>query len=58
VPLLPTGGGWLAVTAPQLSMPLQMPAAAVAARSLSAPAPRLVPAAAIPGPNRPDTVRR
>jgi K(+)-stimulated pyrophosphate-energized sodium pump len=59
VPLLPSGGGWLAVTAPQLTMPHQMPpATAVAARSLSVPAPRLVPAAAIPGPNRPDTARR
>jgi K(+)-stimulated pyrophosphate-energized sodium pump len=59
VPLLPSGGGWLAVTAPQLTMPNQMPpAAAVAARSASVPAPRLVPAAAIPDPNRPDTARR
>jgi K(+)-stimulated pyrophosphate-energized sodium pump len=63
VPLLPSGGGWLAVTAPQLTAP-QLTAphvtqpAALAARSLSAPAPRLVPAAAIPGPNRPDTAHR
>jgi K(+)-stimulated pyrophosphate-energized sodium pump len=59
VPLLPSGGGWLAVTAPQLTMPhVTQPAPALAARTISVPAPRLVPAAAIPDPNRPDTARR
>jgi hypothetical protein len=51
------------VTAPQLTAPLTAPhtmppAAAVAARNPNGPAPRLVPAAAIPDPNRPDTARR
>jgi len=51
VPLLPAGGGWLAVTPPQM---MQAPApATVAARIATVPAPPSVPVAAIPGPNRP-----
>jgi K(+)-stimulated pyrophosphate-energized sodium pump len=62
VPLLPVGGGWLAVTAPQITMPLTQPTthapATVAAGLVSVPAPLAAPAAATPGPNRPDSVRR
>jgi K(+)-stimulated pyrophosphate-energized sodium pump len=65
VPLLPAGGGWLAVTAPDLMQPparIAAPAVASAgpalpAARISAPAPRPAPAAAIPGPNRPDSAR-
>jgi K(+)-stimulated pyrophosphate-energized sodium pump len=66
VPLLPVGGGWLAVTAPDLMMqpPARIAAPAVASAvpalpvaKVSAPAPRPAPAAAIPGPNRPDGAR-
>jgi K(+)-stimulated pyrophosphate-energized sodium pump len=62
VPLLPAGGGWLAVTAPQLTpqmlrAPGSPPAAAVATRTLSAPTPPSALAAATPGPSRPDSVR-
>ncbi|ALK96315.1 pyrophosphatase [Massilia sp. WF1] len=58
VPLLPAGGGWLAVTAPQMTgTEMMRPAATVAARSLSAPTPPSVPAAATPGPNLPGSVR-
>jgi K(+)-stimulated pyrophosphate-energized sodium pump len=58
VPLLPVGGGWLAVKAPELTpqmlrAPGAPPAAAVAVRALSAPVPPSALAAATPGPNRP-----
>jgi hypothetical protein len=55
VPLLPAGGGWLAVTAPQLTPPITQVAAA---RVVSAPKLPSAPAAAMPGPNRPDTAHR
>jgi K(+)-stimulated pyrophosphate-energized sodium pump len=66
VPLLPAGGGWLAVTAPDLMQPPPArgaaPAVARAVPALpvaqvSVPAPHPAPAAAIPGPNRPDSAR-
>jgi K(+)-stimulated pyrophosphate-energized sodium pump len=56
VPLLPVGGGWLAVTEPASLM--MQPAASVAARPVSVPAPRPMPVAATPGPNLPGSVRR
>jgi K(+)-stimulated pyrophosphate-energized sodium pump len=52
VPLLPAGGGWLAVTPPKMMAP-----ATVAARIATVPAPPSVPVAAIPGPNRPGSAR-
>jgi K(+)-stimulated pyrophosphate-energized sodium pump len=53
VPLLPAGGGWLAVTAPDM----MQPAATVATRAVSVPAPRPMPVAATPGQNLPGSVR-
>jgi K(+)-stimulated pyrophosphate-energized sodium pump len=55
VPLLPAGGGLLAVTAPQLMSPSTH---AAPVRVVSAPRLPSAPAAAIPGPNRPDSARR
>jgi K(+)-stimulated pyrophosphate-energized sodium pump len=54
VPLLPAGGGWLAVTEPGL----MHPAAHVAERAVSAPAPLPGPVAANRDPNRRDSARR
>jgi len=54
VPLLPAGGGWLAVTEPAL----MHPAAAVAERAVSVPAPLPGPVAANRDPNRRDSARR
>ncbi|MGO4479244.1 sodium-translocating pyrophosphatase [Massilia sp. 2TAF26] len=54
VPLLPAGGGWLAVTEPGL----MHPAAAVAERAVSVPAPLPGPVAANRDPNHRDSARR
>jgi K(+)-stimulated pyrophosphate-energized sodium pump len=54
VPLLPAGGGWLAVTEPDM----MRPAATVAARAVSVPAPRPMPVAATRDPNPRDSARR
>jgi K(+)-stimulated pyrophosphate-energized sodium pump len=54
VPLLPAGGGWLAVTEPGL----MHPAAHVAERAVSVPAPLPGPVAANRDPNRRDSARR
>lgn len=54
VPLMPAGGGWLAVTEPAM----MRPAAAVAARAVSVPAPLPGPVAANRDPNRRDSARR
>jgi len=54
VPLLPAGGGWLAVTEPDL----MHPAASVAERAVSVPAPLPGPVAANRDPNLRDSARR
>lgn len=54
VPLLPAGGGWLAVTEPDM----MRPAATVAARAVNVPAPRPMPVAESRDPNLRDNARR
>jgi K(+)-stimulated pyrophosphate-energized sodium pump len=63
VPLLPVGGAWLAVTAPQIMVPQTMQPASHAPATMAAslatvPAPPEAPAAATPDPNRPGGARR
>jgi K(+)-stimulated pyrophosphate-energized sodium pump len=63
VPLLPVGGGWLAVTAPDMMTlqgmrPASHAPATMAAGLATVPAPPEAPVAATPGPNRPGSVPR